>query len=310
MADKQTLMNKTSLWNGILNVNKKAGFTSSDVVTVLRGILHQKKIGHTGTLDPDAEGVLPVCLGNATRACAFLTDQDKEYRVVMLLGRTTDTEDISGRVIEERPVCCSEEQVREAVTSFLGEYDQIPPMFSAKKVGGRKLYELAREGRQIERKPNRVHIYGIRIEETALPEVAMTVRCSKGTYVRSLCRDIGENLGCGGCMKELLRTRVGVFLLENSLTLEDIRRLTDEEGLSRVIEPTEHIFSGLPVRMVGKEAERFLKNGNELLRHNLSETDEISPGQLYRIYFSDGKFAALYRGTDSFTLKPERMFLS
>lgn len=187
--------------NGILNVYKEKGYTSHDVVAKLRGIVGQKKIGHTGTLDPDAEGVLPVCLGRATKVCDMLTEKDKTYEAVLLLGKETDTRDISGTVLRVGETeGLTQEQVKDCVMSFVGEYDQIPPMYSALKVNGKKLYELAREGKTIERKSRKVEIKEIRILEMALPRVRMEVSCSKGTYIRTLCHDIGEKLGCFGCI--------------------------------------------------------------------------------------------------------------
>ena len=197
--------------NGIVNIYKEKGYTSHDVVAVLRKVVGQKKIGHTGTLDPDATGVLPVCLGRATKVCELLTDHDKTYEALLLLGKTTDTQDISGEVLEERnPGNLTEEEVRSCIESFIGEYDQIPPMYSALKVNGKKLYELAREGKTVERKSRRVQIHGIRILEMNLPHVRMEVDCSKGTYIRTLCHDIGEKLQVGGCMEELERTKSAV----------------------------------------------------------------------------------------------------
>ena len=214
--------------NGILNVYKEPGFTSHDVVAKLRGICKQKKIGHTGTLDPEASGVLPVCLGNATKLCDLLTDKDKEYRAVLLLGVETDTQDTTGQILAEKEVNAGEEDVRSAILSFVGPYDQIPPMYSALKVNGKKLYELAREGQEVERKARRITIHEIRILEINLPEVKLEVTCSKGTYIRTLCHDIGQKLGCGGCMKELLRTRVERFGLEDSIRLGEIAQLQKE----------------------------------------------------------------------------------
>lgn len=206
--------------NGILNVYKEKGYTSHDVVAKLRGIVGQKKIGHTGTLDPDAEGVLPVCLGRATKVCDMLTEKDKTYEAVLLLGKETDTQDISGTVLRVGETeGLTQEQVKDCVMSFVGEYDQIPPMYSALKVNGKKLYELAREGKTIERKSRKVEIKEIRILEMALPRVRMEVSCSKGTYIRTLCHDIGEKLGCFGCMESLLRTKVSRFEIESSLKL-------------------------------------------------------------------------------------------
>ena len=200
--------------NGILNVYKEKGYTSHDVVAKLRGIVGQKKIGHTGTLDPDAEGVLPVCLGRATKVCDMLTEKDKTYEAVLLLGKETDTQDISGTVLRVGETeGLTQEQVKDCVMSFVGEYDQIPPMYSALKVNGKKLYELAREGKTIERKSRKVEIKEIRILEMALPRVRMEVSCSKGTYIRTLCHDIGEKLGCFGCMESLLRTNPHILSL-------------------------------------------------------------------------------------------------
>ena len=205
--------------NGIINVYKEAGFTSHDVVAKMRGICGQKKIGHTGTLDPAATGVLPVCLGSGTRLCDMLTEKDKEYVAVLLLGMTTDTQDTTGTVLSRKEVNASEEEVAEAVTSFVGDYDQVPPMYSALKVNGKKLYELARAGKEVEREARRVRIEEIEILHMELPRVTMRVVCSKGTYIRTLCADIGNKLCCGGTMESLQRTRVGIFKLEEALTL-------------------------------------------------------------------------------------------
>ena len=192
--------------NGIINVYKERGYTSHDVVAKLRGILKQKKIGHTGTLDPEAQGVLPVCLGKGTKVCELLTDKQKEYRAVMRLGIETDTQDMTGTVLREAKVDCSEDEIRSCVEGFVGVQEQIPPMYSALKVNGKKLYELARQGIEVERKSRRITIEKITIERIDLPEVVMTVKCSKGTYIRTLCHDIGQSLGCGGCMSDLVRT--------------------------------------------------------------------------------------------------------
>ena len=194
--------------SGIINVYKEAGYTSFDVVAKMRGILGIKKIGHTGTLDPDATGVLPVCIGKATKVCDLLTDKDKTYEAVMRLGVVTDTQDMTGQVLEEHAVTVTEDAVRRAVGQFVGQIEQVPPMYSALKVGGQKLCNLARKGIEVERKPRPVTIYEIRIKNIALPLVTMEVHCSKGTYIRTLCADIGEVLGVGACMESLVRTRV------------------------------------------------------------------------------------------------------
>ena len=218
--------------NGIINVYKEKGYTSHDVVAVLRKIAGQKKIGHTGTLDPDATGVLPVCLGRATKLCDLLTDRHKTYEAVLLLGKTTDTQDISGAILKEQPTDhLNEAEVTKVIESFKGTYDQIPPMYSALKVNGKKLYELAREGKTVERKSRKVTIYQIHIKEIQLPRVRMEVTCSKGTYIRTLCHDIGNLLGTGGCMEELTRTKVGRFELKDSLKLEELRDLAQNGWL-------------------------------------------------------------------------------
>lgn len=251
--------------DGIINVYKEKGYTSHDVVAKMRGILRMKKIGHTGTLDPEAEGVLPVCLGKGTRLCDMLTDRSKTYRAVLLLGRETDTQDTTGTTLRERPVEVSEAQVEAAVLSFLGPYDQIPPMYSALKVNGKKLYELARAGKEVERKPRPVEILEIRVDEIRLPRVTMTVSCSKGTYIRTLCHDIGEKLGCGGCMESLLRTRVDRFELKDSLKLAEIEALRDAGALEAHVLAVDSVFAGLPALHTKPESDRLAHNGNFLL---------------------------------------------
>ena len=204
--------------NGIIIVNKEAGFTSHDVVAKMRGICGQRKIGHTGTLDPQATGVLPVCLGSATKLCDLLSDKKKEYVAELLLGVKTDTQDTTGQVLEERKVETSEEEILRICAGFLGEQEQVPPMYSALKVNGKKLYELAREGKVVERKARPITIYELEVQEIALPVVRLRVLCSKGTYIRTLCEDIGEALGCGGAMQSLVRTRVERFFLQEAAT--------------------------------------------------------------------------------------------
>ena len=230
--------------HGVINIHKEKGYTSHDVVAKLRGIVGQKKIGHTGTLDPDATGVLPVCLGKATKLCDMLTDKNKTYETVMLLGKVTDTQDISGSIISEVTINkLDEETVKTVVMSFLGDYMQIPPMYSALKVNGKKLYELAREGVEVERKARPVSILDIQIKEIDLPRVRMEVSCSKGTYIRTLCHDIGQKLGCGACMEELIRTRVSRFKLEDGLTLSQVQALKEAGELEKILVPIDELFS-------------------------------------------------------------------
>ena len=249
--------------DGIINVYKEKGFTSHDVVAKLRGILRMKKIGHTGTLDPAAEGVLPVCLGKGTRLCDMLTDKTKTYRAVLLLGQETDTQDTTGVVQAEYPVHVTEEEVRTAIVSFLGDYMQIPPMYSALKVNGKKLYELARQGKEVERQARPVQILDIQIESIDLPRATFFVTCSKGTYIRTLCYDIGRKLGCGGCMESLLRTRVDRFELKDSLTLSQIEKLRDEGRLEEAVVPVEGVFLRLPALVTKPgDGDKLVHNGN------------------------------------------------
>ena len=250
-------------FQGIIVIHKEKGFTSHDVVAKLRGILRMKKIGHTGTLDPAAEGVLPVCLGKGTRLCDMLTDKTKTYRAVLLLGQETDTQDTTGVVQAEYPVHVTEEEVRKAIVSFLGDYMQIPPMYSALKVNGKKLYELARQGKEVERQARPVQILDIQIESIDLPRATFFVTCSKGTYIRTLCYDIGRKLGCGGCMESLLRTRVDRFELKDSLTLSQIEKLRDEGRVEEAVVPVEGVFLKLPALVTKPgDGDKLVHNGN------------------------------------------------
>ena len=305
--------------NGVINIYKERGFTSHDVVAKLRGILKQKKIGPTGSLDPDAEGVLPVCLGKGTRLCDMLTDHSKVYEAVLLLGQSTDTQDVSGNVLQEAPVDVSEEEVREAIMSFVGPYDQIPPMYSALKVNGQKLCDLARAGKEVERKARPVEIYEIQIEEIHLPRVRMTVSCSKGTYIRTLCHDIGEKLKCHGCMESLLRTRVGQFLLKDSLTLAQVEAYRDENRITEIVMPVDQVFSDCPALKLTKEAAKLGYNGNPFTSiQALTENDQmvekssdisLDGGKWFRVYDPEGVFIGVYAydsKRDQF--RPEKMF--
>lgn len=221
--------------DGVINIYKEAGWTSFDVVAKMRGILKIKKIGHTGTLDPAATGVLPVCIGKGTKKVESFMADDKVYRAVMLLGVTTDSQDMTGEILTETEVNADESRILDAIRSFIGGYDQLPPMYSAKKVGGKKLVDLARKGVEVERKPRFVNIMGIDIESVDLPRVTMKVTCSKGTYIRTLCHDIGQKLGCGAAMESLVRTRVGRFRIEDAVKLGELQKLADEDRLEEVV---------------------------------------------------------------------------
>ncbi len=297
--------------NGIINIYKEAGFTSHDVVAKLRGIVKQRKIGHTGTLDPDATGVLPVCLGNATKLCDMLTDKSKEYEACMLLGVTTDTQDMSGQIMTKKQVTCTEEEAREAVLSFVGGYDQIPPMYSALKVNGKKLYELARKGIEVERQPRHVEIPTIDIMECKLPEIRFRVSCSKGTYIRALCADIGDKLGCGAAMKSLVRTRVGVFSIEEAWKLSEVEKMVAEGTLLEHVTASDQVFMDCPKAIVKLEFDKALANGNKLgikqVRFEKEQT--LKDGELLRVYDSKDIFTGVYTyvATER-CLKPYKMF--
>ena len=282
--------------NGVLPVCKEKGYTSHDVVAKLRGICHQKKIGHTGTLDPDATGVLPVCFGNATKLCDFLTDQEKTYRAIMLLGAESDTYDSTGVRLSESDIShLGEEEIRQAILSFRPGYDQVPPMYSAKKVNGKKLYELAREGKSVERKSVYVKIPSIEIDQIDLPHVTFTVTCSKGTYIRSLIHDIGQKLSCGALMEDLIRTKAGGFDLSDALTLDEIKTLFESGKLKEHLLATDEALND-PALYVSADADKLLHNGNPFaaafVRAGMQETED---GKLFRIYDSEHAFIGLYR---------------
>lgn len=294
--------------SGIINVYKEKGFTSFDVVAKLRGILRTKKIGHTGTLDPDAEGVLPVCIGRATKVCDILTDKDKVYEAVMLLGVETDTQDTSGEVLKELPVTVSEECVKEAILSFVGDYAQVPPMYSALKVNGKKLYELAREGKTVERKARNVQIFSIEILEMNLPRVRMSVHCSKGTYIRTLCHDIGAMLGCGGCMEKLLRTKVGVFELQDTLKLAEIDALAKAGAVEEKIISVDELFEDYTKVWTTPEFDVVVHNGNRVKKRMLQEKLPANTERL-RVYDSKSEFIGIYEfSKERGDFKPVKMF--
>ena len=252
--------------DGVIVIRKEKGFTSHDVVAKLRGILHMKKIGHTGTLDPDAEGVLPVALGKATRLVDMITDKEKTYEAVMRLGVVTNTQDMSGTVLSQTTeLFVTEEELRTVVSSFVGDYMQVPPMYSALKVNGKKLYELAREGKTVERKPRPVHFYEIEILDISFPLVRFRVTCSKGTYIRTLCHDIGEKLGCGAAMEGTIESKI--------LGIEEI-------------------LAEYPRVCCTKEGDRLLANGNPLVQ---ALVDAQEKNGWIRMCSSEGSFAGVYQ---------------
>ncbi len=288
------------MMHGVLNIYKEKGFTSHDVVAKLRRITGQKKIGHTGTLDPEAEGVLPVCLGKATRLCDMLTDKDKTYETVLLLGQATDTQDCTGKILTQKDTSfLTEDQVKAEVLSFQGEYEQIPPMYSALKINGKKLYELARDGKEVERKPRKVRIHQIRILDVSLPRVRMEVTCSKGTYIRTLCQDIGEKLGCGGCMESLVRTRVERFTREEGLTLAQAGEEMEAGTLAARLVPVDRMLDGRTRVYLKPAAAKAVRNGNpfwpgDILWQGENHFQDWQDKEEARVYDENRNFIAVY----------------
>lgn len=295
--------------DGIIVIKKEKGFTSFDVVAKLRGICKQKKIGHTGTLDPDATGVLPVCLGCATKLCDMLMDTNKVYRATLLLGVTTDTQDTTGTVLMERDITVTKELVEEVIRGFTGVQLQIPPMYSALKVNGKKLCDLAREGIEVERKAREITIERIEIEKMELPEIVMKVTCSKGTYIRTLCHDIGEKLGCGGAMKDLVRLETSGFTYEMAHTLKEVESLRDAGALQDILMPVDVVFAALPYVRVKEMFRKNADNGNSLTRDQFVEdVDESYPK--IRVY-DEGKncFYGVYEyNKEKQAYKPAKLF--
>ena len=272
--------------NGIIIIDKPAGWTSMDVCAKLRGILKTKKIGHAGTLDPMATGVLPVFVGRATRAVSFAEGGEKEYVAGLRLGRTTNTQDTEGETLTQSPVTVGREELEAVLPRFTGEISQIPPMFSAIKINGQKLYDLARQGKEVERKARTVTIFALEVvEQVSDTDYILRIRCSKGTYVRTLCHDIGQTLGCGGCMFSLRRTMAAGFTLDESVTLEQM-----QEGGEALLRPTDSLFRDRPdYRLKTEKQEERCRNGNPFfIQENLPEGE-------YRIYGREGAFLCLSR---------------
>ena len=301
--------------DGIINVYKEKDYTSFDVVAKLRGILRQKKIGHTGTLDPMAEGVLIVCLGKATKLVDLLVTSTKEYKASMQLGIDTDTEDITGKVLKESDSWkkLDDKTIVDTIMSFVGRYEQLPPMYSAIKKDGKKLYEYARQGVSIEREKRPVEIISISDIKADKPFVHFDVKCSKGTYIRSLCRDIGEKLGCGAAMSALLRNELHGMYAKDAYRLEEIELLRDDNALDRCIIPMDALLSEYRRLEVKPDASKLLLNGNKLNINNFiipfSDDDMPKPDELFRVY-ENNMLIALYRyNADESMLVPYKMFL-
>ena len=275
--------------NGIVIIDKPSGWTSMDVCAKLRGILHEKRVGHAGTLDPMATGVLPVFVGQATKAVSFAEDGRKEYIALLQLGVETDTQDSSGRVLATHPVRADQEALEALLPTFTGPIAQIPPMYSAIKVNGQKLYALARKGQSVERKPRSVTIYELElVRRQALDCYVLRILCSKGTYIRTLCHDLGQALGCGGCMASLRRTMAAGFTLEDAVPLSDVLSTEDP---ARLLRPVESCFSALPAfTLTDVLDEKRLRNGAPV-----PLLGKETPQGPYRVYSAGGEFLALGR---------------
>ena len=274
--------------NGILVIDKSAGWTSQDVAAKLRGVFHERRVGHGGTLDPMATGVLPVFIGRATRAAEFLESAEKEYVAGLRLGVVTDTQDTSGTVLETNSVCVTRAQLEAALRQFLGPIEQIPPMYSAIKINGQKLYELARRGQEVARKPRSITIHALELLEGEGADWTIRVRCSKGTYVRTLCHDLGRALGCGGCMSSLRRTRAGSFTLAQAVTMQQVLDFAAGQDPQQLLMPVDAVFAAHPPLIVTMGQAAKLKNGAQV-------KDWQFQSGTYRVYAEDGEFLLLGR---------------
>lgn len=272
--------------NGILIIDKPQGWTSHDVVAKLRGIYRERRVGHSGTLDPMATGVLVVFLGRATRAVELCENDEKEYIAGLRLGVVTNTQDITGEILEEKPVDVTEDELLGVLERFKGPQQQIPPMYSAVKIGGKKLYELARKGQDVERKPRDITIEALELLERQGNDCLLRVGCSKGTYVRTLCHDIGAALGTGGCLYSLQRTKAGRFDLSHAVSLDRVQEAKDNEEHFSLLQPVDSLFSGYPQVVLEEKNVRRCKNGTDIPGLALSEG-------LYRVYGRDGEFLML-----------------
>ncbi len=300
-------------YNGLIAVWKERGYTSHDVVAKLRGILHQKRIGHTGTLDPQAEGVLAVGLGLGTKTFDLLPDHWKTYEAEVTFGVQTDTEDIWGTILQTQDVSYTPEQIRQAICAFEGTYNQVPPMYSAKKIDGKKLYQLAREGKIVERKAVPVTLKDIEVLSVTGNKARFLVTCSAGTYIRTLCVDIGKTLGCEACMSSLTRVMAGGFSKGQALTLDEVKALVDDNRLEERIITIDSALGHFPKVLASNEFEKQLKNGNAISVHAVSRLPEGAIDTCVRLYLNenggDSEFIGVYRlDGDSHLLKPVKVF--
>ena len=274
--------------NGILLIDKAEGWTSSDVVIKLKGVLRERRVGHSGTLDPMATGLLAVFVGRATRAVEFAEAHDKRYTAGLRLGVTTDTQDVTGSVLRSCQANVAEDELKAVLTRFTGELEQIPPMYSAIKINGQKLYDIARRGGEVERRPRHITVSGISVVGRSGNDFVLDISCSKGTYIRTLCNDIGDALGCGGCMSSLRRTAAGDFSVSQAYTIDEVVAAAAAGEAGKLLLPTDSMFAALPRCTAGAQDERRIKNGNEIKTPALADGD-------YRVYSDSGEFLLLGR---------------
>jgi len=295
--------------NGIVNIYKEKGFTSHDVVSIVRG-LTKCKAGHTGTLDPDAEGVLPVCIGRATKIADYIMADDKEYITDVILGTATDTQDASGEILERKPFIGDLSEINSVIQSFIREIQQVPPMYSAIKVGGKKLYEYARQGATVERKPRQVTIHAIELLEADLPmSFKIRVSCSKGTYIRTLCADIGQALGTVAHMGGLLRTKSGNFCVDNAVKLADLREIAARGEFGSVVMPIEVALNHFPRVAISAKADKWLKNGNKIPLDFVEADFALQNDAEYLGFDATGNLAGIFVLSGADHIRPKVMML-
>ena len=301
--------------NGVINVYKEKGYTSHDVVAIVRKTLNIKKVGHTGTLDPDAEGVLPVCIGQATKLADYIMAERKSYTAEITFGAETTTQDASGDIIKEYEYTFDENRLREVIDTFKGEQTQVPPMYSAIKINGKKLYEIAREGREIERKARKITVYDIRIAEINPPNKAIIeIDCSKGTYIRSLCSDIGNKLGWGAFMSSLTRTASGKFKLNEAVKLDELKNATERGEAEKFIIPPDDVLSGYKRVTVSEKADKYLYNGGKIYGGYLKYDKKPSDNEIVLGYDATGRLVGIYlykfdEEKKTYFIKPVRLML-
>lgn len=301
--------------NGIINVYKEKGYTSYDVVAIIKKIFNCSKVGHAGTLDPEAYGVLPICIGKSTKIIEYLTDETKSYKALVTFGITTTTEDHTGEIIDQKKVIFNEASIKNAVDSFIGDYDQTPPMYSAIKINGQRLYKLAREGKTIERKTRRVKIFSIDILKFIPPnKIQIDVMCSKGTYIRTLCADIGKKLNYGAHMSDLERTRVGIFNIANSIKLNDLKKYAQSSNLNDLLFKPDEVLYSFPKIVVKDSATKILYNGNPISEFDILQDLKLSylePDKKFLVYDFKNNLVGIYRLSydNNIYIKPVKMLI-